>query len=184
MLMQELMTVVKNMIRNTEIAVRTFMMLRPRFIHPKIPSSSTSATPQPSAGAIVPSSSSTQPMSSSAIPVVDFYSGIPKRPSPFLQQTVSRLEKDLCECQQRVEELEQLLLSNTNEKSLDSYSSLFQSLPKVMSNVHDFFVHVAAKVKFFMNLILFLLHCTFWYFEFLLVDRIWRLSNLLSSLMI
>lgn len=182
--MRELIAVVKNLIRNTEIAVRTFMMLGPRFIHPKTTSPSISAASQPSAGAIVPSSSSSQPISSSAVPVIDFYSGMPKRPSPFLQQTVSRFEKDLCECQQRVEELEQLLLSNTNEKSLDSYSSLFQSLPKVMSNVHDFFVHVAAKVKFFMNLILFLSHCTFWYFEFLLVDRIWRLGNLHSSFML
>ncbi|KAF9600720.1 hypothetical protein IFM89_011407 [Coptis chinensis] len=35
----------------------------------------------------------------------------------------------------------------SDENSSGTDSSLLQSLPKVMSNVHDFFVHVAAKVE-------------------------------------
>ncbi|KAL0450279.1 UNVERIFIED_CONTAM: Nuclear pore complex protein [Sesamum latifolium] len=101
--LQELMTVVKDMLRNTEVAVRSFMILRP--------------------------------------------SGLPKKPSPFLHQTIARFEKYLSECRQWIEELEQLLLLDSERNSSNPNSSLLQSLPKVMANVHDFFVHVAAKVE-------------------------------------
>lgn len=55
-----------------------------------------------------------------------------------------RFEKYLGECRQWVEEVEQLLALDS-----DKYNRrvlVLESLPKVMSNVHDFFVHVAAKV--------------------------------------
>ncbi|XP_068657041.1 nuclear pore complex protein NUP58-like [Aristolochia californica] len=145
-LLQELMAVVKDMMRNTEIAVRSFMILRPRFIHSGNPTSNLASTAQMSSGAIV-STPTSQPMSTSIAAVFDFYSGNPKRPSPFLEQTVSRFEKYLGECRQWIEELEQLLLSNGDGGSSRADSSLLQSLPKVMSNVHDFFIHVAAKVE-------------------------------------
>lgn len=77
----------------------------------------------------------------------DFYSGIPKKPSPFLLQTIARFEKYLSDCRQWIEELEQLII-DSDKNSSNSRSSLLQSLPKVMKNVHDFFVHVAAKVIF------------------------------------
>lgn len=145
--LQELMTVVKDMLRNTEVAVRSFMMLRPRFLHQsKISAVGATAPSQPS-GAAVSQTSSGQPAGNSMVPVLDFYSGIPKKPSPFLQQTVARFEKYLFECRQWIEELEQLLLLDSGKHSLNSSSSLLQSLPKVMANVHDFFVHVAAKVE-------------------------------------
>ncbi|CAH9084202.1 unnamed protein product [Cuscuta europaea] len=146
-ILQELMIVVKDMLRNTEVAVRSFMMLRPRFLHQSAPAAS-SATGSQASGAIVAAPSSSQAATIPSFPVFDFYSGIPKKPSPFLQQTVARFEKHLAECRQWVEELEQLImLDSSNRNSFNSNASLLQSLPQVMSNVHDFFVHVAAKVE-------------------------------------
>lgn len=141
--LQELMVVIKDIMRNTELAVRSFMILRPRFIHPKVGAAANvnaQGQAQGAPSAITPS------VSTSSVPEYDFYSGLPRRPSPFMQQTVARLEKYLGECRQCVEELEQLLLSDS-ERSSGSDSSLLRSLPKVLSNVHDFFVHVAAKVE-------------------------------------
>lgn len=146
-LLQELMSVVKDMLRNTEVAVRSFMMLRPRFLHPISGGASNATVPSQVPGATGPSGSSSQTAANSIVPVFDFYSGVPRKPSPFLQQTVSRFEKYLVECRQWVEELEQLLLLDSDRNSSNFRSSLLLSLPKVMSNVHDFFVHVAAKVK-------------------------------------
>lgn len=141
--LQELMAVVKDMLRNTEVAVRSFMILRPRFLHPN----TTSASNPPIATSQAPPTAASQPSVNPLGPVYDFYSGIPKKPSPFLQQTVARFEKYLCECRQWVEELEQLLHLDSEKRSLNSNSSLLESLPKVLSNVHDFFIHVAAKVR-------------------------------------
>lgn len=144
--LQELMTVVKDMLRSTEVAVRSFMILRPRFIHQNKTSAVGATAPSQPSGATVNQTSSGQPAGNSMVPVIDFYSGIPKKPSPFLQQTVARFEKYLSECRQWIEELEQLLLLDSGKNSFNPSSSLLQSLPKVMTNVHDFFVHVAAKV--------------------------------------
>ncbi|XP_076922719.1 nuclear pore complex protein NUP58-like [Bidens hawaiensis] len=141
-LLQDLTSNVKDMLRNTEIAVRSFMMLRSKFHNPNKTSSAT--TSQPSGGATTAiTTASTQAM----VPVYDFYSGMPRKPSPYLQQTVARFDKYLSECRQWIEELEQLLLLEANKTGLSNTASLLQSLPKVMSNVHDFFVYVAAKVE-------------------------------------
>ncbi|KAG8384463.1 hypothetical protein BUALT_Bualt04G0120400 [Buddleja alternifolia] len=144
--LQELMNAVKDMLRNTEVAVRSFMMLRPRFHQNKAGAASATAPSQPS-GATTTQTSGSQPASNALVPVLDFYSGLPKKPSPFLQQTVMRFEKYLSECRQWIEELEQLLLLGSEKNSFSQSSSLLQSLPKVMGNVHDFFVHVAAKAE-------------------------------------
>lgn len=175
--LQEIMTVVKHMLRNTEVAVRSFMILRPRFLHQNKASASGATAPSQPAGATVSQTSSGQPSGNSMVPVIDFYSGLQKKPSPFLQQTVARFEKYLSECRQWIEELEQLLLLDSGKHSFDSSSSLLQSLPKVMTNVHDFFVHVAAKVMrtisllSFWRLMNFLNHCSsfqHYFFYFLL----------------
>lgn len=144
--LQELMTVVKDMLRNTEIAIRSFMMLRPRFLHPNAGGASNATVLSQATGATVPSGSSSQMTASSIVPVFDFYSGVPRKPSPFLQQTVARFEKYLGECRQWIEELEQLVLLASERNSSNLGSTLLQSLPKVMSNVHDFFLNVASKV--------------------------------------
>lgn len=146
-LLQELMSTVKDMLRNTEVAVRSFMMLRPRFVHSNTGGASNATAPSQAPGATTTPGSGAQPTAASMVPVFDFYHGLPKKPSPFLQYTVARFEKYLGECRQWIEELEQLLLLNSDRNSINHASSLLQSLPKVMSNVHDFFVHVAAKVK-------------------------------------
>ncbi|XP_022751315.1 nuclear pore complex protein NUP58-like [Durio zibethinus] len=146
-LLQELMASVKDMLRNTEVAVRSFMMLRPRFFHSNTGGTSNATAPSQAPGATTTPGSSAQPTASSMLPVFQFYHGLPKKPSPFLQHTVARFEKYLAECRQWIEELEQLLLLNSDGNSINHASSLLQSLPKVMSNVHDFFVHVAAKVE-------------------------------------
>lgn len=145
-LLHELMAVVKDMLRNTEVAIRSFMMLRPRFLHPNAGGALNATASSQAPGTAVPSGSSIQMTATSIVPVFDFYSGVPRKPSPFLQQTVARFEKYLGECRQWVEELEQLLLLGPERSSSSFGSSLLQSLPKVMSNVHDFFLHVAAKV--------------------------------------
>ncbi|KAK1433023.1 hypothetical protein QVD17_09927 [Tagetes erecta] len=142
-LLHDLTTSVKDMLRNTEIAVRSFMMVRSKFLHPNKTSAVT--TSQPSGATTTITTTTTQPTTSAIVPVYDFYSGMPRKPSPFLQQTVARFDKYLGECRQWIEELEQLLLLEANKN--DTNSSLLQSLPKVMSNVHDFFVYVAAKVE-------------------------------------
>lgn len=144
--LQERMAVVKEMLRNTEIAVRSFMMLRPRFLHPNAGSASSATAPSQASGATAAPSSTGQPASSSVVPVFDFYRGLPKKPSAFLQQTVARFEKYLGEFRQWIEELEQLILLDPDRNSSSHGSSLLQSLPQVISNVHIFFVHVAAKV--------------------------------------
>lgn len=144
-LLQELTSAVKDMLRNTEVAVRSFMILRPRFHYPSGGASSATA-PSQTPGATTPSLNS-QPPATSMVPVFDFYSGLPKKPSPFLQQTILRFEKYIGECHQWIQELEQLLLLESEKNASSNGSSLLQSLPKVMTNVHDFFVHVAAKVK-------------------------------------
>ncbi|XP_060191782.1 nuclear pore complex protein NUP58 [Lycium barbarum] len=146
-ILQELMTVVKDMLRNTEVAVRSFMMLRPRFLHQSAPAVASATAPSQASGATVAPTASSQVQSNPSVPVFDFYSGIPKKPSPFLQHTVARFEKYLVECRQWVEELEQLMVLDSDSNSTNSSSSLLQSLPKVMSDVHGFFVHVAAKVE-------------------------------------
>ncbi|XP_020262993.1 nuclear pore complex protein NUP58-like [Asparagus officinalis] len=127
---KELMTEAKNMMWNTEIAIRSYMRLRPRFRHQ-----------DPSTTA------NNQATTDTSMPMYDFYIGLPKRPSPFIQHTVSRFEKYLVECCQWIEELEQLVFMDADKSSSTSGSGLLQSLPNVMSNVHDFFVHVAAKVE-------------------------------------
>ncbi|KAK4488355.1 hypothetical protein RD792_004113 [Penstemon davidsonii] len=142
--LQELMTVVKDMLRNTEVAVRSFLILRPRFSHQN---KAVATSANQSSGAIVPQTSTSQAAANSIVPVFDFYSGLPKKPSPFLQQTVARFEKDLSQYRQWIEELEQLLLLDSEKNSFNQNSSLLQSLPKVMENVHGFFVHVASKVE-------------------------------------
>ncbi|GAB2279689.1 Nucleoporin p58/p45 [Dionaea muscipula] len=146
-ILSELMGVVKDMLRNTEVAVRSYVMLRPRFLRPKAEATLSATAPSQTPGATTAPNAANQPIADAIVPVFDFYSGVPKKPSPFFAQTVARFEKYLAECRQWIEELEQLLIFDSERNSASSNLSLLQSLPKVISNVHDFFVHVAAKVE-------------------------------------
>ncbi|KAL0726222.1 hypothetical protein Bca4012_022315 [Brassica carinata] len=148
--LHELMVVVKDMLRNSETAVRSFMMLQPRFPRSKpdggaVGGGSQSSQAAQGANTAAASSGQQQQAVTSVVQVSDFYRGIPRKPTVFLQQTVARFEKYLGECRQWVEELEQLLALDSDKYS--RHVSLLESLPKVISNVHDFFVHVAAKVE-------------------------------------
>ncbi|KAJ6798703.1 nuclear pore complex protein NUP58-like [Iris pallida] len=144
---KQLMTEANNMMWNTEVAIRSYMMLRQRFIHPDVSAASNAVPSSQSLSANMTPGMSPQVTSSSLTPVYDFYSGLPKRPSPFMQHTVARFEEYLNECCQWIGELEQLILMDSEKNTSSSGLALLQSLPNVMSNVHDFFVHVAAKVE-------------------------------------
>lgn len=139
------MNVVNGMLRNAEVAVRSFMIIRPRFIRPEASPSTQPATTTAVSTNFPNSTASQIPTSTTSL--MDFYSGLPKKPSPFLQQTVARFERQLAECKQWIEELERLLLS-ANDEAVSSSSdlTLLQSLPSVISNTHDFFIYVAAEV--------------------------------------
>ena len=56
-------------------------------------------------------------------------------------QTVNKFEKYLDECCKWIAELEQLVQIEYSKRS-----SSVEALPKVMSNVHDYFIYVASKV--------------------------------------
>ncbi|KAK6128914.1 hypothetical protein DH2020_037353 [Rehmannia glutinosa] len=74
------------------------MMLRPRFHHQSKAASAGATAPSQPSGATTTQTSTSQAAANSMVPVYDFYSGLPKKPSPFLQQTVARFEKYLSEC--------------------------------------------------------------------------------------
>ncbi|CAA7404317.1 unnamed protein product [Spirodela intermedia] len=134
---QELMASAKEMMRNTEFAVRSFMILHPRFFHPSSTASNAGIGGQ---------ATGISPQMASSMGAQDFYSGVPKRPSPFFISTVTQFEKYLAECQLWIEELEQLLhVDNKNAFSSPSFS--LESLPSVLSNVYDYFIYTAAKVE-------------------------------------
>lgn len=144
-LLQELMNVVNGMLRNAEVAVRSFMIIQPRFIRPE---ASPSTQPATTAALSTNFPNSTASHMSTTTTMMDFYSGLPKKPSPFLQQTVARFERQLAECKQWIEELEHLLLPTNDETgSSSSDLTLLQSLPSVISSIHDFFIYVAAEVE-------------------------------------
>ncbi|XP_078442310.1 hydroxyproline-rich glycoprotein family protein [Wolffia australiana] len=129
---QGLMASAKEMMRNTEFAVRSFMIIHPRFIHQSSAASNGSGgggQPTPVVG-----------------PAQDFYSGVPKRPSPFFVNTVAQFERYLSECQLWIEELEQLLKLDKADAFSSPVLSL-ESLPAVLSNVYDYFIYTAAKVE-------------------------------------
>jgi nucleoporin p58/p45 len=102
---ESLMTVIKEIMCNTDFAIRSYVKLRPRFVR--------------------------------------LSTGIARRPSPFVQQTVARFEDHLGECCKWILELEQLVQIK-NDKT---FAESLESLSKVMSNIHDYLIHVASKVS-------------------------------------
>uniref|UniRef100_A0A0E0GU80 Uncharacterized protein n=1 Tax=Oryza nivara TaxID=4536 RepID=A0A0E0GU80_ORYNI len=136
---RSLMAVVKEMMRNTDSAIRSYQKLRPNFIRRYSGTANTGFAHH--AG---PSGAPTyfnQP--SAIVPTFDFYSGVAMRPSPFMQHTVSKFENRLEECSRMVGELEQLIQIK-NDKN---YSNAFESLSTVVPNVYDYLIHVATQVE-------------------------------------
>ncbi|XP_038970276.1 nuclear pore complex protein NUP58-like [Phoenix dactylifera] len=140
---QDLMKKVNDMMWHTEFAVRSYMMLRPRFLRPNVPAASGIGSASQTVGAAGTSGQTNQLMTSSISPSFEFYSGIPKRPSQFMHHTAARFKEYLTECCRWIEELEQLVLMDTDKTS----SKSLEALPRVMTNVYDYFIHVATKVE-------------------------------------
>nr|XP_019702673.1 nuclear pore complex protein NUP58 [Elaeis guineensis]XP_019702674.1 nuclear pore complex protein NUP58 [Elaeis guineensis] len=140
---QDLMKKVNDMMCHMEFAIHSYMMLRPRFLRPNVPAAAGIGSASQTVGAAGTSGQTNQLMTSSISPIFEFYSGIPTRPSKFVHHTAARFEKYMTECCQQIEELEQLVLMDTDKTSSNS----LEALPKVMSNIHDYFIHVAAEVE-------------------------------------
>ncbi|KAL2623403.1 hypothetical protein R1flu_003608 [Riccia fluitans] len=147
--LEEQVQVVKLLMRNTEVAVRSFITLAQHVARAQVPALAAGPTPASTSALSFPTATPAPPQPAPSPGPTDFYSGIPTKPSPFLLQTVARFESQLTEYRQRVEELERLLQdSNSSENgSQNSQLNLLQSLPSVMTNVHDFFIHVAAEME-------------------------------------
>lgn len=141
--LQDLIASVNKLIWDTEFAIRSYLMLRSRFIRQSVTTASNVASGNPNTGLRLVSKQNNQLADSYTAPVSDFYSGIPKRPSIFMEQTTTKFEKYLSECYQWIEEVQQLVMMENGRRG----SNALESLPQVMFNVHDFFIHVAAKVS-------------------------------------
>ncbi|WVZ60674.1 hypothetical protein U9M48_010664 [Paspalum notatum var. saurae] len=136
---ESLMTVIREIMRNTECAIRSYVKLRPRFIH-------TSAGSANSGFSYHPGSSGDQIGFSQLLarsPNFHYYSSATRRPSPFVQHTVARFEHHLGECCKWIPELEQLVQTKNDKTFAESLGSLSNA----MSNVHDYLIHVASKVE-------------------------------------
>ncbi|MCO5586068.1 hypothetical protein L7F22_040007 [Adiantum nelumboides] len=115
-LLQELLKTAKDLMRNAEVAVRSFVLLRSRF--PRAAGTALTSSSLFVNSTFAPSVGTGAQGSAQAVPPtlpVEFYSGIPFKPSPFLLHTVSRFEHQLQEYRQLVEELERLLFADNNE---------------------------------------------------------------------
>lgn len=144
---------VNDLMWHTEFAVRSYMMLRPRFLHQNVLASSGIGSASHTVGAAGTSGQTNQLMTKSISPVFEFYSGIPIRPSQFMHHIAARFEKYITQCCQWIEKLEQLVLMDTDKTSSNS----LEALSRVMSNICDYFIHVAAQVTCCMLFLLCLL---------------------------
>ncbi|XP_062214438.1 nuclear pore complex protein NUP58-like isoform X2 [Phragmites australis] len=136
---ESLTAVVKEIMWSTDFAIRSYVKLGPRFVHRSAGSAN--------AGYAIHSGSCGAHTDFSQLltmaPTFHCYGGAPRRPSPFVQYTVARFEDHLGECCKWILELEQLVQMK-NDKT---FAESLESLLKVMSNVHDYLIHVAAKVE-------------------------------------
>ena len=135
---QSLMHVVRERMSTVEFAMGSYVKLRQRFV---------------SRGAGIANTGFSNRAGSSGTPA-DFcqlvtmgrtfssYHGSVRRPSIFMQRIVDRFENQLEECCKMIGELEQLIQMKNNK----TYPPSLECLPKVMSNMHDYFIYVASKV--------------------------------------
>lgn len=135
---------------NTEFAIRSFFILRARFLCQNISTMTNLAYGSSMTGPGVASSETNQLASGSMAPVFYFYNGYPKRPSLFMGHTVARFEKSITECCQSFEEVGQLAMMDTDRIS----PSTLESFPQLLRDIHDFSIHVAAKVRWLCLIIL------------------------------
>jgi len=135
---ESLMTVIKEILWNTDYAIHSYVKPRPRFVHL-------------SAGIANHSGSSDAQTDFSQLltvaPSFHCYSSATRRPSPFVQHTVARFEDQLGECCKWILDLEQLV----QMKNGKTFAESLESLSKVVSNIHDYLMHVASKVSLTQN---------------------------------
>lgn len=141
-LAEELRDVSMKILRATDDAVRSYTELRNKFHLPSSIRASSVHTSTQMAGLAGIYSAADQP--SMPFPAASGFPFMIARPSSFMLKTLARFDQYLTKISQQIVELEQLV-QPTSEFSSSSVSSL-QSIPRIMSNVHDFFIHVAAKV--------------------------------------
>ncbi|XP_039117024.1 nuclear pore complex protein NUP58-like [Dioscorea cayenensis subsp. rotundata] len=142
-LAEELRDVSMKILRATDDAVRSYTELRNKFHLPSSIRASSVHTSTQMAGLAGIYSAADQP--SMPFPAASGFPFMIARPSSFMLKTLARFDQYLTKISQQIVELEQLV-QPTSEFSSSSVSSL-QSIPRIMSNVHDFFIHVAAKVE-------------------------------------
>jgi nucleoporin p58/p45 len=123
---KSLMDAVKEIMSNVEFAIASYVKLRPWFI---------------SRGPGIANTGFPNGAGSSGTPPEFSYTGHVRRPSIFMQHMVDRFEKQVEECCKLIGELEQLVHMKNNKTYPAS-----ESLPKVLSNIHDYFIYVASKV--------------------------------------
>jgi nucleoporin p58/p45 len=135
---ESLITVIKEIMWNTEFAIRSYIKLRPRFVHLSagVANHSGSSGAQPDFSQLL-----------TTAPSFHCYRSATRRPSCFLQHTVARFEDHLGKCCKWILELEQLVQMK-NDKT---FAESLESLSKVMSNVHDYLIHLASKVTLTQN---------------------------------
>ncbi|CAL4936135.1 unnamed protein product [Urochloa decumbens] len=131
---ENLMTVIKEIMGNTDSAILSYIKLRPKFMHLSAGIANRSG------------SSGTQTDFSQLLtmaPSFHCHTSATRRPSPFVQHTVARFEDHLGECCRWILELQQLVQMK-NDKT---FAESLESLSKVMSNVHDYLIYVASKTE-------------------------------------
>ncbi|ONM09745.1 Nuclear pore complex protein NUP58 [Zea mays] len=136
-----LMTVIREIMRNTEFAIRSYVQLRARFVYPSAESANSGFSNH--SGSSGAQTDFHQLLATT--PRFRCYSSAARRPSPFVQQTVARFEDDFGYCCKLILELEQLL----QMKDGKTFAESLKSLSNVVSNVHDYLIHVASKVEHF-----------------------------------
>jgi len=125
---KSLMDAVREIISNVKFAMGSYVKMRPWFV---------------SIDGGIANTGLANPARSSDTPTEFSYNGPVRRPSIFMQHTVYRFEKQVEECCKLIGELEQLVQMNNNK----TYPPSLEPLPKVMSNMHDYFIYVASKVE-------------------------------------
>jgi nucleoporin p58/p45 len=137
------MTVIREIMRNTEFAIRSYVQLRARFVYPSAESANSGFSNH--SGSSGAQTDFHQLLATT--PRFRCYSSAARRPSPFVQQTVARFEDDFGYCCKLILELEQLL----QMKDGKTFAESLKSLSNVVSNVHDYLIHVASKVSLTQN---------------------------------
>lgn len=140
---ESLMAVIKEIMWNTDFAIRSYVKLRPRFVNLNAGSADSGFSNHSGSSGAQTNSCQLLTMA----PRFRCYGSATRRPSPFVQQTVDRFEDILGKCCKWILELEQLVQTKNDKTCAES----LESLPKVMSNVHDYLIHVASKVSLTQN---------------------------------